>query len=492
MILTPILWDKEIASNNENAIRDQLRLVIDRLAQGAGLPLGLRDIQLICCDDDICDYLVCLYCCPTFKISFICSTKELIFYKNDKVVETIEEASGLHTRCKRCGEVHANIDLTMCEGAQYCSKCVTAAGFTICAHCLRGHTFENIFVAPNGLLLCKRCMDITFPTCSDCHHRFPREDITYIDNCGYICHACRNSDEYYECYECDEWAHIDDMVVDGRGNRYCQPCWEGRDEDDNDPIHDYSFRPIPNFKMENGNANDELYLGVELEVDKGKDAQVCAGEIEDITSDVYMKWDGSLEDDGFEIVSHPATLGYHKNELKWKEIVKKCREYGYLSHDTSTCGLHVHASRKFFGVTEEAQDLGIAKVVMLVNRFWDNYILPLSRRKKSGLRWCAKGTALEVSVTDAPSVVSHKLKEKKYVEGRYVAVNLQNLNTIEFRMFRGTLKVSTIIANLEFVDAICRFAKRISIEEVNTCKWRDIIEGDYPKLHELCEIKELN
>jgi len=45
-----------------------------------------------------------------------------------------------------------------------------------------------------------------------------------------------------------------------------------------------------------------------------------------------------------------------------------------------------------------------------------------------------------------------------YDERRRVAVNLQNENTIEFRIFRGTVNPRHIIRNIEFVDAIVSFA----------------------------------
>ena len=39
--------------------------------------------------------------------------------------------------------------------------------------------------------------------------------------------------------------------------------------------------------------------------------------------------------------------------------------------------------------------------------------------------------------------------------GRYTCVNLTNFDTIEFRLFRGTLKLNTFLATLQMVDRIC-------------------------------------
>ena len=44
------------------------------------------------------------------------------------------------------------------------------------------------------------------------------------------------------------------------------------------------------------------------------------------------------------------------------------------------------------------------------------------------------------------------LKEAKHgANGRYACINLINTDTIEFRVFRGTLKYNTVITTLQFV-----------------------------------------
>ena len=57
-------------------------------------------------------------------------------------------------------------------------------------------------------------------------------------------------------------------------------------------------------------------------------------------------------------------------------------------------------------------------------------------------------------------------KAKSGSNGRYVAVNLNNYHTIEFRLFRGTLKLNTFIATLQMVETICNAAFSMSEEEL--------------------------
>ena len=60
---------------------------------------------------------------------------------------------------------------------------------------------------------------------------------------------------------------------------------------------------------------------------------------------------------------------------------------------------------------------------------------------------------------------------KKSYQGRYTCVNLTNANTIEFRIFRGTLKYNTLIATLQFVEKLCSAAISLSQEELQALSW---------------------
>lgn len=224
-----------------------------------------------------------------------------------------------------------------------------------------------------------------------------------------------------------------------------------------------------------------LYMGVELEVDKGKNPEELAEELQDNVPEIYCKHDGSL-DDGVEIVSHPCTLAYHMNELDWEWIREKCCEYEFKSHDAGTCGLHVHVNRNFFGNTQTEIDLNIAKAVLLVNRFWESHMIPFSRRTEEQLNHWASKNEITLEDDDNDATLVSKARDLRN-KGRYYAVNLRNANTIEFRLFRGTLKASTFNATLQFVDTLCRFAKKLNINDINKTTWEDIFRDvDYPDL----------
>ena len=74
-------------------------------------------------------------------------------------------------------------------------------------------------------------------------------------------------------------------------------------------------------------------------------------------------------------------------------------------------------------------------------------------------------------------------KAKDSGHGRYSAVNLCNYSTIEFRLFRGTLKYNTFIATLQFVDTICDVAISMSQNELEELSWSELVKMiEYPEL----------
>ena len=56
-------------------------------------------------------------------------------------------------------------------------------------------------------------------------------------------------------------------------------------------------------------------------------------------------------------------------------------------------------------------------------------------------------------------------------------MNLCNSDTIEFRIFRGTLKYNTFIATLQMVSHICDAALFCSDEELKQLSWSKFVEG---------------
>ncbi|OUN76147.1 hypothetical protein B5G06_13705 [Flavonifractor sp. An52] len=235
------------------------------------------------------------------------------------------------------------------------------------------------------------------------------------------------------------------------------------------PIHDYYYKPEPIFQGEG-----PRFFGVELELDQGGEDPDSARALLDIANAgyplMYIKHDGSL-DDGLELVTHPLSLDWQLHAMPWEDVCRKALSLGYRSHRASTCGLHIHVSRAAFGPTQQEQDQAIARVLYFFEKHWEE-LLKFSRRTQRQLeRWAAR-----YGYKEHPMDILDFAK-KGYHGGRYTCVNLQNPDTVEFRMFRGTLKTNTILATLELIDRICDAAVHLSDEELKGMAWTTFVSG---------------
>ena len=154
----------------------------------------------------------------------------------------------------------------------------------------------------------------------------------------------------------------------------------------------------------------------------------------------------------------------------------KALNLGYLSHKTATCGLHIHVNRTSLGDTREAQDDTIARIMFFFEANWEK-VLRFSRRTPRQLEQWAKRYGSKA----APKEIMDEAK--KGSRGRYVCINIMNYHTVEFRVFRGTLKYNTLIAALQFVNTICDAAFSMSDKEIADFTWDKFVESLNPDEH---------
>lgn len=331
-----------------------------------------------------------------------------------------------------------------------------------CSHCGARIYDEDDHEEINGEVICINCYQMYTTTCDRCGEVIWNDD-SYGDEYTSLCRHCYEN-HYTRCTCCDALLHEDDAYhLDGYD--YCSECYHD-EVDKKRSIHDYGYKPEPIFY-----GDSKRFFGVELEIDgAGKDSDNADDLLKIANRDddhIYIKCDGSL-DDGMELVTHPMSLDYHKN-YQWEEIMKKAISLGYRSHQTSTCGLHIHVNRNCLGDTREEQEEVISRILFFVETHWAE-LLRFSRRSEYSMnRWAAR-YGYEKSGREILD------KAKKGNNGRYAAVNLMNYTTIEFRLFRGTLKYNTLIAALELVDAICDLAMHLTDEGIAKMSWSEFVE----------------
>lgn len=291
---------------------------------------------------------------------------------------------------------------------------------------------------------CQECRSRFSVVCVECHTECNRRNahvmntVTVVNNGeeatrefnaeDRMCNDCF-SRNYLQCHQCSLVYHRASQEINA--DSLCNDCRDGRIENHSSRIASVTRGRGPSF------------LGVELEVEVAPKpplphasvisktaARVKRGFDKDF---VILKHDGSLAA-GFEIVTCPASLAEQKKA--WNNFFDKTDINGMKSWSTDTCGLHVHYSRA------ELSDAHIARIVCLVNASHNrNFMHVIAGR--TGDRWS-------------------KFEHKDYItpmQGRekYEAVNLLHAHTIEFRIFRGTLKKESLFKALEFVDAVVKF-----------------------------------
>ena len=334
--------------------------------------------------------------------------------------------------CGRCGIRFPPSELTRMDHHSLCENCL-AEETVICQDC-----GKRIWQDDN-------CGSTAHPLCGDCYD----QNYTHCNTCGQL---LRNEDACYGTDDTDE------------DTPYCERCCPRYGTRS---IQDYNYKPLPNFY-----GKGPLFMGVELEIDGGGELHENADRILDIGNAnselLYCKHDGSL-DDGFEIVTHPCSLAWHLNQFPWPEILREAVSMGYTSHQAQTCGLHVHVSRDAFGETMQEQDACIARVLYFFEKHWGE-LLKFSRRTQGQLEQWANRYGLK----EHPMQILDHAK-KGSCRNRYTCVNLTNLNTIEFRMFRGTLKLNTLLATLQFVNRVCDAAISLSDEEMKDLSWTEFV-----------------
>jgi len=318
----------------------------------------------------------------------------------------------------------------------------------------------------------KNDLDEETSICSRCGDRIWNRDNASNEDTP-LCQSCYDI-TYTSCENCGCLLHMDSAYyTEDDSDPLCYRCYEEARRSGG--IQEYYYKPEPLFY---GDA--PRYFGVELEVDDGGELSASAQELQAIANQsdelIYCKHDGSLTD-GFEIVTHPMTLDYHCHSMPWQPLLNKAVALGYRSHRTTTCGLHVHVNRTSFGVTEEQQEACIARVLYFFEKHWEE-LLKFSRRSEQQLtRWASR-----YGYKEQPKEILDHAK-KGYNGGRYTCVNLGNPETIEFRIFRGTLKYNTLIATLQILDKICDVALFLSDDELKKLSWTSFVSDiDKPEL----------
>lgn len=323
-----------------------------------------------------------------------------------------------------------------------------------CKHCTHySNNFYEVNSYHNNYYVCNDCTE-NYDYCDCCNNYFDSTiDKYYAHNGDTICQWCRE-DNYFTCPGCDELYHVDEGYYnDDDDCYYCSDCYN------NHPQHLlYDYHEFRDWQPHHTNPDTppEFYIGHELEIDNGDNMSTAVETIKNLCNGICMH-DGSLTSRGIEFISHPLSYEYMlSQEENYRKCFDKLISLNYKSHNTSTCGLHFHVTRP-----ENSQV--IDRIILFMETYKEE-IIKLSRRQSAELnRWSR-------FLSDARRINNDKIiksldyiVKNKVTNDRYMALNLTNQKTIEFRLFKGTLKYETFMADFEFVNNLVHFASNLEL-----------------------------
>lgn len=297
-----------------------------------------------------------------------------------------------------------------------------------------------------------------------------------------------------------------DVDFENLGSHYdylCDSCYsnlcEQEEQSGSRYVHSYGYRPDPMFfgvvdgavsrrdiltpagvagkrsdASYNGRTREQFpVFGFELEMsDEHGDFTYsdCAEYLNNnVGSFAYLKEDGSVGN-GFELVTHPHTLGaYHLRSELWDSL-DHIRAHGWRSwKSSSSCGLHIHINTASF------QNVGHAMMFLKFIFANKDPLVRFAGRDSSYARfdydsfvqrqvhtgWNDNGSPIYTNAS-----VADVVKRKQVNDNRYLAVNAQNSHTYELRFFKGSLNPKTVRACLEFTQSLHDYTSRLTSHDV--------------------------
>lgn len=323
-----------------------------------------------------------------------------------------------------------------------------------------------------------------------------------------MCDECKA--KYIPCSSCGEY-HFKDDLYELKGNFYCENCL--RKDTKSTRKLSYSTKPDPIFYGEKNNNGITRYYGVEIEVERDRNkAKLSEETIIDIVKKYseysYFKPDGSLSN-GFEWVTHPCTLDFHKENTS--PLLPILEKLGYGT-SSGNCGLHIHVGKNVFG-EKNVRKYAIGRFLYLEDYFKTSFKAVAKRQKFGYCKDLEKPTSsnledakeyiesfekhqssiYNLGIPSSSSGKSINIDVKAfayYLRGiesdRYHAVNLNNGATLEFRLPQGTMSKNNFIAYLQLIDVMIDIANNFELDFTKHT-FIDLFKGKHQELDKLLD-----
>jgi hypothetical protein len=328
-----------------------------------------------------------------------------------------------HQTCHLCGSTAPDVHTI---GAQrLCDQCVSD-----CWQCVRCDYYtDQARITVYEDRICHRCACDDYTRCQLCDYYADDSDIRMTADSSYVCQGCA-LDAYWSCAGCGDLIDSGDC---------CDGCGGAPGL-----IEDYSYKPVPRF-----HGDGPGYLGLELEISVDQAnlrdcAELALHRLGDL---VYLKEDSSIAaGSGFELVTHPMSYRWAIERFAW-DVLPALRQAGCDAYGN---GLHVHISRAAF-VTP-------SHTYRWMKFLYRNEVDVIRVARRVSTEWAA------FSDYDRRSV-------KHYAKGdkgsRYRAINTQNDDTFELRVFASSLHPQEVQAALALTAATVEYTRALTVADIH-------------------------
>jgi hypothetical protein len=270
------------------------------------------------------------------------------------------------------------------------------------------------------------------------------------------------------CEDC--WCHVCE---------YCFNCC-GCNRDENEPYVRKFYTPSSRYYRLRYEPAPRLYFGIENEMELNWDYRNQAvNYAHEFKDDEFYRTtsDGSLSEQGIEIITRPFTFDWIKKYPHRLEKLFNMAKF-YKADDDHRCGMHISMSRRYFTKLEEY------KVYRLVTSDMAGII---SGRDVPFSNYCRKDDYYN------PGRFFYKNRKDKRNNDKFCALGMSTNSRLEVRIFQGTTKRDILYKNLQFCHAVATFAKQSSVADGTKELTNYIISNDnqYPQLINYMKEKEL-
>ena len=251
------------------------------------------------------------------------------------------------------------------------------------------------------------------------------------------------------CWTCCQWCpsyltetlnhtHCERCIISGRAEQTeaeeAEEAEETEDCDLRDYLRDYRTRVSIPYEVL---GSSKLRLGFELEITKGNSNLTetdCQNIIDTMTEKKMLpKKDGTVY---AEMVSQPLPL--KEASEKVTDVVNYLKQYGFTAWNENRAGFHIHVTKR---AVKNQSNLVL---------FFEKYAETL--KKVSGR------THWDYCYYD----LDHIKGNLEHHRDRYCALNFLNRSTIEFRLWRGSLKVERLLMYLKLSDCLARYSQHLA------------------------------